>query len=384
MKNLSKGLYLVALATSVALAGDDKDLKKIIEDQGIYVESATKGVKLSGYVDASYTYQFEGKGVPSQTALRAFDAGKNNDFNINAVKLAIEKPLSDKNEFTAGFRADLVYGEDAGFYKNGVKSTSADELALQQGYVQFRAPVGNGIDFKFGKFATPVGFEVFERPLNFNFSHGLLYQNFQPLNHTGLIASYKFNDLVDAQAGVVNGWNNVDSKSTLDGSKLGKAFIGRVNLTAPGANANLAQTVVYSTDGEGANTQTLIYDVVGLWSPKFADGKLTLGINLDYLNNRNTNGLVYNSDDSYGVAVYSKYQFTKVFSLAGRGEYAHGNALTGLVDNKTDGYSFTLTAGFDLWTNLVTRVEYRLDKADNGVIQNQDQHQIALNLIYSF
>jgi hypothetical protein len=373
-------------------------------------------------VDASYTYQFAGQNGGAQSALRAFDAKQNNDFNINAVKVAIEKPLSDKNEFTAGFRADVVYGEDAQVYNNGGDTGkgglgfAGDQIALEQGYVQFRAPIGNGLDFKFGRFATPVGFEVFERPLNMNFSHGLLYWNFQPLNHTGLLASYKFNDLVDAQFGIVDGWNNVNSASTLDGSKLAKAFLGRVNLTAPGANANLAQTLLFSPDGElgynntpvttvttngvtstptgftsnpstttfapVSNGSVLLYDVVGLWAPKFADGKLSVGFDLDYLAIQ-TSGRT-NTDDSYGAALYTKYQFTKILSLAGRGEYAHGNILGGNVNNKTDGYSFTLTAGFDLWQNMVTRVEYRLDQADNGVITNKDQHQIALNMIYSF
>ncbi|PTX99739.1 hypothetical protein DB346_18135 [Verrucomicrobia bacterium LW23] len=34
------------------------DLKKVAEDNGVYVETAQKGVVLSGYVDTSYTYQF--------------------------------------------------------------------------------------------------------------------------------------------------------------------------------------------------------------------------------------------------------------------------------------------------------------------------------------
>ena len=47
-------------------AKDQKDLKKVIEDQGInYVETAQKGITLSGYVDTSYTYQFAGGGEAS-------------------------------------------------------------------------------------------------------------------------------------------------------------------------------------------------------------------------------------------------------------------------------------------------------------------------------
>ncbi|MEI9997892.1 MAG: hypothetical protein WDO13_01320 [Verrucomicrobiota bacterium] len=53
----------VSSTTSSTDGSDQKDLKKVIEDQGInYVETAQKGITLSGYVDASYTQQFGGRG----------------------------------------------------------------------------------------------------------------------------------------------------------------------------------------------------------------------------------------------------------------------------------------------------------------------------------
>ena len=73
-------------------AKDQKDLKKVIEDQGInYVETAQKGITLSGYVDVSYTEQFGGRGTGfggDQAQLHEFDTN-NNNFNINAVKIAL-------------------------------------------------------------------------------------------------------------------------------------------------------------------------------------------------------------------------------------------------------------------------------------------------------
>ncbi len=75
MKTILKALSAVALtgvmvlpvlandATTTTDAKDQKDLKKVIEDQGInYVETAQKGITLSGYVDVSYTEQFGGRG----------------------------------------------------------------------------------------------------------------------------------------------------------------------------------------------------------------------------------------------------------------------------------------------------------------------------------
>src|SRR5258708_46679 len=103
MKSLLKAFTVVAIPGPIvptAKAGDEqKDLKKVIEDQGInYVETAQKGIVLSGYVDTSYTYQFAGRGEygtvgntaggPSNvhSTLRQFDTS-NNTFNVNAVKI---------------------------------------------------------------------------------------------------------------------------------------------------------------------------------------------------------------------------------------------------------------------------------------------------------
>ncbi len=53
------------VADGASDAKDQKDLKKVIETQSInYVETAQKGIVLSGYVDTSYTEQFSGRNTP--------------------------------------------------------------------------------------------------------------------------------------------------------------------------------------------------------------------------------------------------------------------------------------------------------------------------------
>jgi len=419
MKQTFKALLLVAaVAVSTVYAGDvkdDKDLKKMIEDQGIYVETSQKGIVLSGYVDASYTYQFASGGElgagSTENALRAFD-NDHNDFNINAFKLALEKGLGDKNDWSAGFRADMIYGEDAvtlnsltspfgidpGSSGSGIGGFFGSGVFLEQAYVQFRAPVGNGLDIKFGKFVTPMGYEVIESPANLNFSRGLLFTNALPLTHTGVMASYKINDMVDIEGGLVNGWNVSDSFS-IDNENFGKALLGRVNLTAPGGNANLSNTIYYSPDGGsdaptgfavlGDNGHTFVWDMWGNWAPKFANDKLLLGFNTVYGNMDQTGvGSAGNSETWYGAAVYAKYQFTPVFSLATRGEYLHSTDTIkfagGAGLTPSDVWSWTLTAGFNIWENLLTRLEYRYDRGPTDVIGGGDQHEVSVNVVYSF
>jgi hypothetical protein len=443
---------------------DQKDLKKVVEDQGInYVETAQKGITLSGYVDTSYTEQFAGAGEygssgtntgsgPANThaPLRQFDTN-NNDFNINAVKIALEKALPDKNEWAAGFRIDTIYGEDAKFLgdsalnfgnaKGNVAGTAGtindSGLALEQALVKFRIPVGNGLDIYAGKFVTFLGYEVIESPANLNFSRGLLFTNLIPLTHTGVYADYKFNNILEAKLGIVDGWNNSTSSSmgnagvsgTNESSSFGKAITGQLNINAPGGNANITQSFIYSPQGEPGvvgegNAAVVVYDIWGNWNPTFVkDNALLLGFNLDFGYNGdsgvptgNTTGVTpvtalaagTSPNDSttwWGAALYAQYKFTKVFSLAGRLEYIHEDSAldpkfgafanigktnaagTALVDTPAqDDFAWTLTASFNMWDNLLTRVEYRIDDDSGSSTGNGHQinNEISLNAVYSF
>jgi len=455
MKSILKALSAVALtgvmvlpvladdATTTTDAKDSKDLKKVIEDQGInYVETAQKGITLSGYVDVSYTEQFGGRGTgfgPSQAQLHEFDVN-NNNFNVQAVKVALEKALPDKNEWAAGFRIDTIYGADArelgdtGFGQAGgaFALNNSSGFAIEQALVKFRIPVGNGLDIYAGKFVTFLGYEVIESPANLNFSRGLLFTNAIPLTHTGVYADYKFNDTVEAKFGVVDGWNNSVSPGELgnggqtDGANDypfgGKAITGQLNITAPGKNANIAQSFIYSPSGEpnsgavGAgidNGPVFVYDIWGNWNPTFVkDSALTLGFNVDFGYNGASgsprfdstgfgNGAgapdlgIADSNTWWGAALYASYKFNKVFTLSGRAEYLHSDAaefpkfgasnLTSELSQ--DDYSYTLTASFAIWDNLLTRAEYRFDDLSAGSTGTGDstiQNEVSLEAVYSF
>lgn len=396
MKNIIKSVSVLAALTSLAFAGDEpKDLKKVIEDQGIYVETAKPGIVLSGYVDAGYSYNFNGDAaVPTRFGTDGNASGRGSNFNLNAFKLALEKPLSTKNEFSAGFRADLIYGDDAaalsGTNANGALSygaVSSDNVLVEQAFVQLNAPVGNGINFKVGKFVTPLGYEVIERPANPNITYGNLFVNTIPLYHTGVLAAYKFNDIVDAKVGIVNGANSDQQNqfgAATTGVSNGVGLLGTVNVTAPGGNANIQNGVFLALDpnpiSNGSFTTlavseapTWVYDIWGTWSPKF-NSKLTLGFNGDLGENSVNIAGISGSDTFGGAAVYAKYQFTKLFSLATRTDWLHTSAdgskfatpVAGF-GGSNDIYSFTATGSFDVFENTLLRAEYRADYGSEGV-----------------
>ena len=89
-------LFLTSMAVTTSLCKADsapetsaQDTKKMVQNN--FVETAQKGVKLSGYVDAGYSYNFTGSGNNSMVSTRyATDTAQRGDFNLYAVKLALE------------------------------------------------------------------------------------------------------------------------------------------------------------------------------------------------------------------------------------------------------------------------------------------------------
>jgi hypothetical protein len=477
MKSLLKALSVTALIgaaimpalaqtapTPTTPATDQKDLKQVVTDESInFVQTAQKGITLSGYVDTSYTEQFAGRENPftqpgftpngsnpggvnpltgtinkSTANLRQFD-GTNDGFNLNAVKLALEQALPDKNEWAAGFRVDLMAGSDAANLSPTDPALSSsghygvsNDLFIEQALVKFRIPIGNGLDIYAGKFVTFLGYEVIESPANLNFSRGLLFTNAIPLTNTGVYADYKFSSMVEAKLAVVDGWNDSSSTASSDPNASyvfgGKSIMGQINVTAPGNNANLCSSFIYTPDGGnmytsatgpynagiapntvggfGDNGTVFVYDLWGNWNPTFVkDSALTLGFNGDF----GYNGAAGIAEPNpaaggaattwYGVALYSSYKFTKVFTLSGRLEWlGESSAVGGRLGpvspglyygqkfpgtgGSTNDYEATLTASFSIWDNLLTRAEYRHDFLE-GTSYNS-QNEVSLEAVYSF
>jgi hypothetical protein len=470
IKNITAILGVLAAVASLSLAdsapeASAQDTKKMVQNN--FVETAQKGIKLSGYVDAGYAYNFTGTGNQSVVDSRfGSDTAQRGDFQLYAVKIALEKAMTSENKAQAGFRADVMIGEDANYfidrsYPNNFQNagtgsvggnggptngdSNSNSLFLEQAYVSIRAPVGNGWDFKVGKFASILGYEVMERPANMNTTFGLLFQQ-MPLYYTGVLSSYRFDDYVDAKLGVVNG-SNSDNNTTLNPNVGdGCALLAALNITAPGGNANWSNNFQYSTQADN-NTATgvfdsttpqntggtgvggstvvqsgnlIIYNSWGNWAPKFANDKLLLAFQGVLGNSTGSANLNTGFSSApfginstwYGAGAYAKYQFNDWFSLASRGEYLGSNnsgkfgsqGTNNTQSNQSPGdhvtganwWEYTLTAGFNVIDNLLLRAEYRLDWGSNINANSQSYvnpgggagggpcHYAGAEVVYSF
>jgi Putative beta-barrel porin-2, OmpL-like. bbp2 len=395
-------LLFLTLASSCLLADDTRMLDRVVPDS-VFLETSAPQIVLSGYVDAGYIYNFTGTSNLNTTGYST-DANASGDFSLNALKLVLEKPLSDENEFQAGFRADVMLGEDAGSFIGVGGARNSDSLYLQQAHVVLRLPFGNGIDLQLGKINSILGFEADERPANFNITQGVNAIP-DPGPAPGVLASYPVNDRLTILGGINNG-HGADSNAGLDTDSDGYAFVAGVGLTNEAGNAETQIAGHLAPWGDGGPGQTENENILGInwwgtWAPQVAQGKLLLACNTTFWTAHDFSapasaGAVDDSTNLYVLAAYAKYQFNELFTLASRAEYFHSddNQFLALpvrpASLGNDIYTWTLTAGFPLSEELLFRTEYRADLGSD-VISNTDAtlsgnaaHSLSAQVVYSF
>jgi hypothetical protein len=405
------------------------------------VQTALSNTTLSGYVDTAAVCRpgtdaknGGGPNIPGQ------EFSQNDGFYFNAVDLAIDHP-EDESPWAAGYHAELMFGPDAvpgtiGFGTGGTGTAAVGTSAgsIRQAYVTLRTPVGNGLDWKFGVWDTIVGYESNSDPLNPNYTRSYGY-TIEPTTHTGILATYKVNDMFTVQAGIADDSNVAGAPVGINGIssiESQKAYMGDVQFTAPdsagfmkGATLTFA-AITYAgntTDGStvagtaGGNGTTSWYVGGTLPTPVTA---LKVGACFDFLDLHNGDvagalGGNGHNDNVWNVALYTSYQASEKLTFNLRGEYLNTEGLSandatsifgantsaatiaagGYNGNKM--YELTLTAQYNLWANVISRVEVRWDHADTGTPFGASSSTttpgapfrssdwlLALNIIYQF
>jgi hypothetical protein len=311
------------------------------------------------------------------------------------VKLTIAKP-EDATPYASGYEVDLLFGPDASGYNNSVSANSGyqsynSDVAIQQAFVTLNTPVGNGIDWKIGVFNTVVGYESFDAGSNPNYTRSWGWA-VEPTEHTGVLASYKVNDEFSFNAGVantlisgINVRNTYKNNSNTDQtSAWDKTFMGSVTFTAPSnwgwaSGSAFYAGMVYGwaggtqgsnggggTGSQGGNQQN--YYLGATLNSPWKD--VTFGASFDYVQNvggtSNFAGTGAHADD-YVFGLYNTIKATDKLSFNTRGEYWEVDGFSGGNYQGGDGgVSLTEDVEYDLWANVMTRVELRYDKATSS------------------
>jgi hypothetical protein len=175
---------------------------------------------LSGFVDGYYGYN-SNQPANRTTALRNFDVNSS-QFALNMLELVADK-APDATASRVGYHVALGFGQAMNLINGGEIAspnvpgtpvlgppstiTNFDQY-LKEGYLEYLAPVGKGLQINLGKFVTPAGAEVIETKDNWNYSRGLLFSWAIPYFHFGMSGKYAFNSKFAVTGYLMNGWNN--------------------------------------------------------------------------------------------------------------------------------------------------------------------------------
>jgi len=362
------------------------------------LNTALSNTTISGYVDVAAQYNMG-------------NAKSGDNFSLNSATITLDKPL-DESPWAAGYHVDLnggsaaitplnsggsvsgtvtgrAYGDNLwvrnnlGYDSNlsipySANVTGASSFGIRQAYVALRTPVGNGIDWKMGLFDGITGYEGNTAYLNPNFTRSYGYA-LNPASEVGLLGAYNFTKEIALQMGIAN---------RVSGTAVGlssKDYIAALALTAPESFGFLKGSVlnlqtIQTFDNGGINN----YSVNGTFATPVAG--LKFGLAYDKVQSLQAAGA---DGNIYGV--YATYQATQKLGFNLRGEYLDGQNLSSYLGGNGGNYKgeeVTATIQYDLWANVVSRLEFRWDhlESNRAFYDNsyQNAYLLALNIVYKF
>ncbi len=341
--------------------------------------------KLYGYVDVSYTHNFNNPSSQFNNG-RIFDVDANS-FRPHLAQMVFENEAKSDggNSDRIGFRIKLNFGEDAqltggsilgdtpspgagGTAQSGTSNEhrdfdSGDDFDFQEAYAQYIAPIGNGLDLRIGRMNTLIGYEVIESPLNPNFSRSFLFGLGEPFTTTGLRASYEFTEQVNFSIGVINAWDG--STSDANRSKSVEALLGLTPL-------DWLSVSLFGFWGPEGAVGTKNRDLVQAGGIITAQILKQTSLVLEGYYAEQEDGVVVGGSRKdaqwHGIAGYVIHDFDKQWGVRLRGEWfkdADG-FLTGTDQTLREG---TVTLQYKPVPSLITRLEFRYDKASKNTFQ---------------
>ena len=362
----------------------------------VETKSWLRGITTDGYLSLSYTYNTNDP-VPRIDQFRVFDFN-DNDPQLDVAQLVIQHPVSESGQF--GFRYNMIAGSGVpeitasyGMFRN-THTGIAHHFDIPEVYLSYVIPLKKGLRLDLGKFATNFGYEVIGGydGYNDNFSRGFIFGYGLPFTHTGLKLSYPFSGRI---SGALLATNACDAVTRMNG---GVTFAAQAAVVTSKATTLTFNFLHGSERPHNDHDKRSLYEMVGTWK---VSPRLSLAFDGLYADEDHA---ARNGSDAIwkGLAGYSKYNFTKAFSAAFRGEaFADiGGSRTGTTQTLR---GFTLTPEYDLPAEfsrirhefkradgkVALRGEFRRDFSDQNTFRKgagftNHQFTTAANLIYLF
>src|SRR5438552_7226967 len=282
-----------------------------------HLETTLAGFKLSGFAEASYAYS--GRSLGDTTIVGRLYDRLQNRFALNALAVVLDRPY-DPAKFSAGFHTELLVGQDATVIQsNGLFAGAATPVPVDVPhlYVTLNVPTasGNGLQLKVGRIPTLFGLEVIETYANPNWSEGNQFVYVENFTALGVSVETKFNNHLDAQFRVINGWDQVSDNNGR------KSLMGRVGIY-PDAATSLGIVGFWGPEEANINNANR-YGIEGLLWRKL--GKAAVWVQGDYGKEQANAALPDPTQDAQWSALggWVTYDFSSSLGLALRGDYVN-------------------------------------------------------------
>ncbi len=367
------------------------------EEKPSPVLTALSATTLSGYVDTSAHWNF-GTGnanLPAYTPNGQPGGTKADGFNLDVIALTLNHPVGE-GQWSAGYNATLLFGPDAVGYNPSFTSKGTSDFSLKDTYVILHAPLGNGLDVKLGTYTEILGYEVYEAGNNPNYTRSYGYM-IEPTQMTGALATYQLTPELVASFGICDVWSaGVNARAFPAKAESFKTYMGSLTYTAPTnmgvlAGSTLSGGIINGYDAVNAVTKTSWYIGATANTPV---KNVKVGAAFDYVNlySNSIDGAPHSSGYQYAPGLYLVWQVTEKLSFNTRAEYfAQSRYLvaTGAgVGLPREAFELTETMQYDLWKNVMARLEFRWDHAadssdpfSKGV---DNAYLLAANFIFKF
>jgi hypothetical protein len=329
--------------------------------------SALTDITLSGFATASYFYNTES---PNDKMSDGYLWNtRHNSFSVNKVKVTLASPALDKTKWDAGFRASLIWGEDAPIVNTGLRGTPNGLENLREAFVNINVPVGTGLDIKVGQLISLLNYESGDGgAANNNFSQG--YQWFYTGNGpaAGIQAAYSFTDWLDVKLRVQNGMY----AGPLDLND-GKTIMGAIGIK-PMEDLWLSLIAFGGPEGQGPLGSGMTVKGASVLAGYQVTKPLNIGLELDYFNF----DIGPTDADLWSAGTFINYDITEKLGIAFRAEYLDdkdGGGIKGIgpragavMSPEADGdlASVTLTLNYKPTPNVKIQPEVRYDTTSYG------------------
>ena len=312
-------------------------------------QDSTKGTTTMTYsVDAYTRYDFAGQALNNKTSF----TNSSGSFELGMASIR-----ADHSFGKVGATLDLGFGRRAADISyNDVSNPYLSLAAVKQAFVTYQAT--SKVKFTLGKWATPIGQEVFDAYANRNYSMSYGF-NYDPLFHTGLRADFT----LGAKSGLMVAIANpTDFSTSTSGNKMAVAqfFTGTKDDKVKGF-----LNYQGGSDVSGGKIQQVDLVLNFVLNSKW-------GLNYDgTIKSIDSVSVVGHSAKSWtSNALYLNYDPTSKLGWTLRGEYFDDTKTAAGLG--TSVFATTLSANIHLG-NLTIIPELRMDDAkDNTIFKDKD------------